>query len=181
MILDVRERILQQLQACIATIRPGAVFPLPAGKTHRPITTDLGGRAYNKARALEAYDSSELPCVEILTNAGTADSIRETADDDLYLASLKVQLFGFVKGDDAGDGKEAPVRAVLNALRSDLIIAVEAFPFWTGTDWPEPITRSAGNMATVLESVYTEPAISSPDSYVVIDYSIMYCFNRFDP
>jgi hypothetical protein len=181
MILDVRERILQRLQACIGSLAPGVVYDFPRGRTHRPITTDLGGRVFARALTQERYDATELPCVELLTHAGTPDTIREVSDDDLYLADMKVQVFGFVKATDAGDGKDAPVRAKLNAFRADLIVALEAFPYWTSADYPEAITRSVGPVVMVLEAVYTEPAISAPDSYVVIDYAIRYVFNRLDP
>ena len=178
---DVREEILTRLQACLATVAPGVVYTFPGGATHRPIETDLGGRVYAKARPEAGFDSSELPCVEILTSSTSNDPIREATDDDTYLADMKVEVWGYAKVDDAGDDKDAPVRRALNALRADLITAVEAFPYWTSTDYPEAITRRVGRLATILESQFTEPAISAPDGYLTLSYTIRYQFSRLNP
>ena len=180
--LDTRERILLQLQACLKTLRPGVVFPLPFGKTHRAIQTDLGGRVFNRVRPLASFSEGDMPCVELVTSSGTEDAVREAADDDFYLTDLNVELWGYVYAGDSGDGPDAPVRRALNALRADLIVAVEAFPFWyDGDEWPEPAARSCGVITPVLVSTFTEPATATPDGYLKLDYRLAYTFNRFDP
>ena len=178
---DKREAILTRLQACVATVAPGVVYTFPHGVTHRPIETNLGGRVYNKVRSQARVDSSEMPFVEIITSAATSDSVREIADEDVYLAELRVELWGYVKADDQGDGLDSTVRPLLNSLRADLIVAVEAFPYWTSTDYPEAVTRRVGPIATVLQSVFTEPATDAPDGYLQIEYAIRYTFSRRDP
>lgn len=177
---DFREEMLVRLRACIATLAPGVVYTFPDGRTHRPIETDLKGHAYDKARAEQTFDWSELPLVEILTSSSNEDAV-EVNDDDLYSSEMNVDIWGFLKSDDAGDGKNAPVRAALNAFRADLIVAVEAFPFWTSTDYPEPITRRVGMIQTTLKSQFTEPATHSPDAYLKLSYGIRYSFTRLDP
>lgn len=177
---DFREEILIRLRACVATLAPGVVYTFPGGRTHRPIVTDLKGHAYDKARAEQTFDSSELPLVEILTSSTTEDAV-EVNDDDMYTSDLNVDVWGFLKSDDAGDGKNAPVRAALNAFRADLIVAVEAFPFWTSADYPEPIIRRVGLIQTTLRSQFTEPATHSPDAYLKLSYAIRYSFTRLDP
>jgi hypothetical protein len=178
---DSREEILVRLQACIATLAPGVVYTFPGGRTHRPIETDLGGRCYSKVRPEASFDSSELPAVELLTNNSEDDTIREVADDDTYLADMKVQIFGYLKSDDAGDEKDAVVRAKLNAFRADLIVAVEAFPYWTSAEYPEPIRRRVGEIETVLQKQMTEAAINAPDGFLTLDYAIRYRFSRLNP
>ncbi len=178
---DVREEILTRLPACIATLKPGVVYTFPGARTHRPIETDIGGRVFVNLRGEARFDSSELPAVEIVTNAETEDAIREVSDDDVYLADLKVRIFGYVKGDDAGDQKTAPVRAALNALRADLIIAVEAFPYWTSTDYPESIRRRVGEVEMILIGQWTEAAVGAPDGFLYLDYAIRYRFSRLQP
>lgn len=178
---DVREEILARLQPCLATIAPGVTFTFAGGRTHRPIETDLGGRVYSNVRGEARFDSSELPAVEIVTNSDADDAIREVADDDTYLADLKVRVFGYVKSEAAGDEGNASVRPALNALRADLVIAMEAFPFWTSADYPEPIRRRVGEVEMVLTSQWTEAAINAPDGFLYLDYSIRYRFSRLNP
>lgn len=178
---DVREEILTRLQACIATVAPGVSFTFPGGRTHRPIETDLGGRVYAKVRPEASFDETDLPAVEILTNSEKADTIREVSDDDVYLADMNVRLFGYVKSEDAGDDKDGPVRALLNSLRADLIVAMEAFPYWTSTAFPEPIRRRVGNVEMILQQQETEAAINAPDGFLILDYAIRYHFSRLNP
>lgn len=178
---DIRETILERLQACVKTLAPGITYTFPHGHTHRPVVTNLGGRVYSKIRSQGRVDATEMPYVEIVTSAATADTVREIADEDVYAAETRVELWGYVKAEDQGDGLDSDVRPLLNSLRADLIIAVEAFPFWTSADYPEAITRRVGPMATVLQSQWTEPATDAPDGYLVLDYAIRYVFNRRDP
>lgn len=178
---DVREEILTRLHACLATIAPGVTFTFPGGRTHRPIETDLGGRVYSNTRGEARFDSSELPAVEIVTNSEADDAIREVSDDDVYLADLKVRVFGYAKSKTAGDEKDASVRPALNALRADLVIAMEAFPYWTSTDYPESIRRRVGEVEMILTSQWTEAAINAPDGFLYLDYSIRYRFSRLHP
>ena len=178
---DVREEILVRLKACLATIAPGVVYTFPGARTHRPIETDLGGRVYAKVRPEVGFDATDLPAVEILTNSEADDAIREVSDDDTYLADLKVRVFGYVKGEDAGDDNDAPVRRALNALRADLIIAMEAFPYWTSATYPEAIRRRVGEVEMILLSQWTEAAINAPDGFLYLDYAIRYRFSRLNP
>lgn len=178
---DVREEILSRLAACLATVAPGVTFIFPGGRTHRPIETDLGGRVYVNIRGEARFDASELPAVEIVTNSDSEDAIREVSDDDVYLADLKVRVFGYVKGDDAGDMKTAPVRTALNALRADLVTAMEAFPYWTSTEYPDAIRRRVGEVEMILVSQWTEAAVGAPDGFLYLDYSIRYRFSRLNP
>lgn len=178
---DVREEILVRLAACLATIAPGVVYTFPGTRTHRPIETDLGGRVFVNLRGEARFDSSELPAVELVTNQGTEDAIREVADDDVYLADLKVRVFGYVKGNDAGDQKTASVRTALNALRADIVIAMEAFPYWTSSDYPEAIRRRVGDVEMILQSQWTEAAVGAPDGFLYLDYAIRYRFSRLNP
>lgn len=178
---DIREELLERLQACVKTLAPGVVYTFPGGATHRTIESDLGGRCYSKVRAQGRVDATEMPFVEIVTSSGNADPIREVADEEIYLGELRAEIWGYVKADDQGDGLDSVVRPLLNALRADLIVAVEAFPYWTSADYPEAITRRVGPVATVLQSQWTEPATDAPDGYLVLDYSIRYVFNRRNP
>ena len=178
---DVREIILERLQACVKTLAPGVVFTFPHGQTHRPIVTDLDGRVYSKVRAQGRVDATEMPYVEIITSAATADSVREIADEDIYLAETRVELWGYVKAEDQGDGLDSVVRPLLNELRADLIVAMEAFPYWTSADYPEALARRIGPVTTVLQSQWTEPATDAPDGFLVLDYAIRYTFDRRDP
>ncbi len=180
LIIDKREAILVQLQAMLRTLRPGVTFSHPDGK-HRPITTDLGGRVYSKVRAAAKADATEHPFVEILTSSGGPDTIREVADDSIYLGDLNIEVWGFVKADDQSDDFDAPVRARLNALRADLIIAVECFPYWTSDEFPIPINRRAGVMKPVLTSQFTEPATEAPDGFVKLGFAIGYAFSALNP
>ncbi len=178
---DKREALLARLQACVKTLAPGVVFTFPHGATHRPIESDLGGRCYNKVRAEARVDSSEMPFVEIITSASSEDTVREVGDENIYLAETPVEIWGYVKADDQGDGFDSVVRPIANALRADLIVAVEAFPFWTSTEYPDPITRLVGPVGTILTGQYTEPAIDAPDSFVKVNYSIRYTFSKLNP
>lgn len=178
---DVREEIITRLAACLSTLAPGVAYTFPGGRVHRPIETDLGGRVYVNLRGEARFDSSELPAVELVTSSDSEDSIREVSDDDVYLADLKVRVFGYVKGDDGGDQKTAPVRSSLNALRADLVTVMEAFPYWTSTDYPEAIRRRVGEVEMILQSQWTEAAVGSPDGFLYLDYAIRYRFSRLNP
>lgn len=178
---DVREEIITRLAACLATLAPGVTYTFPGTRVHRPIETNLGGRVYVNLRGEARFDSSELPSVELVTNSDADDAIREVADDDVYLSDLKVRVFGYVKGDDAGDEKTAPVRTALNALRADLIIVMEAFPFWTSADYPESIRRRVGEVEMILQGQWTEAAVGAPDGFLYLDYAIRYRFSRLNP
>jgi hypothetical protein len=177
---DKREAILTRLQACVKTLAPGVVYTFPHGATHRPIESNLDGRCYNKIRTQGRVDATEMPFVEIIT-ADAEDTVREIGDEDIYLAEMPVELWGYVKADDQGDGFDTVVRPVANALRADLIVACEAFPFWTSTEYPDPITRLVGPLGTVLVSQFTEPAIDAPDSFVKVRYAIRYTFSKLNP
>lgn len=178
---DTRETILVQLQACLKALRPGVVFSFPFGKTHRPIVTDLRGHVFARVIPQARFDAEDLPCVELITSEGTEDAVREVADDDFYMADLNVTLWGYARSGDAGTDHDAPVRRVLNALRADLIVAVEAFPYWTSAEYPEPIIRQVGLVTPVLLSSWTEPASDSADGFLTIDYALRYTFNKLDP
>lgn len=178
---DVREEIITRLAACLSTLAPGVTYTFPSTRVHRPIETDLRGRVYVNLRGEARFDSSELPSVELVTNSDADDAIREVADDDVYLSDLKVRVFGYVKGDDAGDEKTAPVRTALNALRADLIIVMEAFPFWTSAGYPESIRRRVGEVEMILQGQWTEAAVGAPDGFLYLDYAIRYRFSRLHP
>lgn len=178
---DKREALLVRLQACVKTLAPGVVYTFPHGATHRPIESNLGGRVYNKIRTESRVDATEMPFVEIITSAATADSIRDVADEDIYLAETHVDVWGYVKADDQGDSLDSVVRPLLNELRADLIVAVEAFPYWTSTDYPDPITRLVGPVGVVLVSQWTEPATDAPDGYLMLTFAIRYTFSKLNP
>jgi hypothetical protein len=179
--MDVREVILDRLVACIATVKPGVVFRFPDGRTHRPIESDLGGRVFSKVRSQARTDSTEMPFVEVITSAGTPDSIREVGDENFYTAEMRVEVWGYVKATDQGDAFMSNVRPKLNALRADLVVAIEAFPWWTGPGYPEALVRRVGPVGTVMQAQFTEPATDQPDGFLVIDYAIRYVFDRLDP
>lgn len=184
--MDTREAILLRLQDVLKTIVPGVVFSFPGGLTHAEITTDLGGplhpRVYSMMRAQEKVDESECPSVEIVTSSSVADAVA-VADDELYICDLNVQVWGYAKATDQGDGLDSTVRPLLNKLRADLIIAIEAFPYWTGVEpWQaEDARRAWGVMGPVLKGQWTEPSTENPSGYLVLEYVIRYPFNRRNP
>ena len=179
--IDTREKILVRLQACLKTVKPGVVFTFPFGKTHRPIETDLKGHVFARVIPQARFDDEDMPCVELITSSGTEDGIREAADEDFYLADLNVTLWGYARSGDGGTDYDAPVRRMLNRMRADLVVAVEAFPWWTSEEHPEPIIKSVGLVTPILTSWWTEPATDTPDGILTIDYTLRYAFNKLDP
>ena len=179
--MDHREYLLQRLQDVLKTVAPGVTFFLPLGGSHRPIENNLGGRVYSKVRSSARTDDTECPYVELITSEKTPDSVRETADEDVYLAEMRVELWGYVKASDQGDGFDSVVRPLINSLRADLIVAVEAFPYWTDATHPEPAIQRAGSVGTVLVSQWTEPAMDAPDGFLVLEYAIRYAFDKRNP
>lgn len=177
MTLDRREYLLGRLQACVATLAPGVVYTFPDGLPHRSIQTDLGGRCYSKSRTQARVDADEMPFVEILTSSQGADDVT-ALDSDLYAATLRVTIMGYVKADDQADSLDAVVRQKLDILRADLITAVEAFPYWTAGGTVDAARVVLGPIEPVLTSQWTEPAADYPDGYLVLEFAIRYLFNR---
>jgi hypothetical protein len=179
---DAREYLLTRLQTVLKTISPGVVFTFPDGTLSRPCVSDLGGRVYSKIRTQSRTAEEEMPFVELVTSSKMPDTVTPL-DSDMYAADLKVELWGYVKADDQGDGFDTVVREKLNLLRGDLIIAVEAFPYWTSNpgfvfDSPRSVL---GPIEPVLTSQWTEPAMDTPDGFLTLEFSIRYLFNRKNP
>ena len=180
MILDKREWLLLRLQDALRTVAPGVVYAFPDGLPHRAIVSDLSGRVYSKVRSQARTDADEMPYGESLTSGHGPDAV-QPLDSDLYAADLKVEVYGYVKADDQADSLDAVVRQKLNDLRADLIVAVEAFPYWTDATHPEPATSVLGPIEPVLVSQFTEPAGDWPDGFLVLEFQIRYLFNRKNP
>lgn len=177
---DRRELLLLYLEALLKSIAPGVVFPLP-GPPHREIVSDLGARVYTQMIPEARFGAETFPVVEMLTSASTEDAIREAASDDMYLADLNVDLIGYVRAGDAGMGGHASARAAANALRADLIVAVESLPYWTSAEFPEPARRRCGEITTMLKSQFTEVPTDVPTGFCTVSYAITYAFSRTNP
>lgn len=180
MTLDRREWLLVRLQDVLKTLAPGVTYTFPDGLPHRPIETNLHGRVYSRQRTEARVDVSEMPFVELLTAASAGDTVT-ALDSDFYAADLRVEIYGYVRSENQGDSLDSDVRAKLNALRADLLVAVEAFPYWTSGGTVEPATRRLGPIETVLTSQWTEPAADYPDGYLILEFVIRYVFNRKQP
>jgi hypothetical protein len=181
---DLREVILQRLQDCVLTVSPSTTFWFPDGATHAPIVNDLNGRVYNKMRAESRISSLEMPMVEIITDPSAQDQIDAGSDGDYYIATMRVKIWGYHFSDDAADDLNSTVRARLNALRADLIIAVSAFPFWSGPDptQSDPLYLGAAPGTSVqLLSQWTFVAPDTPTGVVVLEFAIRYPFNKRFP
>lgn len=178
--LDRREWLLVRLQDVLKTVAPGVTYTFPDGLPHRPIQTNLGGRVYSKQRTEARVDVSEMPFVEILTSSAAGDAVT-ALDSDAYAADMRVEIFGYVRSENQGDSLDADVRGKLNALRADLIVAVEAFPWWTSGGTLPSARNRLGPIETILVSQWTEPAADYPDGYLVLEFVIRYLFNRKDP
>jgi hypothetical protein len=183
-VADLRELILQRLQDTVLTVAPGVTFFFPDGMTHAPLVNNLGGRVYNKLRAESRISSDEMPFAEIINDPSAADTIEPGSDDDHYYATTNVKIWGYAYGEDAADGLNSPLRAQLNSLRADLIIAVSAFPFWSG---PNPAqsdalyTGVAPGTSVVLTSQWTFIAPDTPTGVTVLEFAIRYPFNKRFP
>ena len=179
--IDRREAILQRLQDVLKTVVPGVTYSHPSGVEHREILTNLGGRVFTRFRTASQLDSSEMPYVILLTSDAQADTI-EVNDNETYNASMMVQVWGFVRAADQGDGPNTAVRPLLNQLRADLLVAVECFPYWTGLDVGqfEPAVRF-GRCTPVLQTQWTEASNESPDGFMILEYLIKYTFTIFNP
>jgi hypothetical protein len=182
---DLRELILHRLQDCVATTAPATTFFFPGGMPHAPIVNNLGGRVYNKMRANVRTDAAENPYVEIITDPAGADTIEASpSDDDLYFATLRVKLWCYQRATDQGDGLNSDLRAALNSLRADLIIAASAFPYWSG---PTPAQADAlyvgiaPGTTVKLISQWTDVATDSPYGTLVLEFAIRYPFNKRTP
>lgn len=181
---DLRELILQRLQDTVTTVAPGVTFWFPDGAAHAPLVNNLGGRVYNKMRAESRVTTDEMPFVEIITAPDAADTVEPGSDDDHYYATTRVKVWGYAYGPDAADGLNSPLRALLNSLRADLIIAVSAFPFWSG---PNPAQSdalyvgAAPGTNVVLLSQWTFIAPDTPTGVTVLEFAIRYPFNKRFP
>jgi hypothetical protein len=180
---DLREFILQRLQDCVAAVTPTTTFTFPGGMLHAPLVNDLTGRVFNKMRAESKVDGSECPFVEIITDPATTDPI-EIGDDDLYYATTRVKVWGYQRSGDQGDSFNSTLRAALNSLRSDLIVAISAFPFWAGTNagQTDPLFLGAApGMSVTLLSQWTDIATDTSTGTLVLELSIRYPFNKRFP
>jgi hypothetical protein len=182
--VDTRELVLQRLQDCVATTAPSTTFFFPGAMPHAPIVNDLGGRVYNKMRANVRTDAAENPYVEIITDPASADLIEAGLDDDLYFATVRVKIWCYQRATDQGDSLNSDLRAALNSLRADLIIAVSAFPYWSG---PTPAQADALYVGIVpgttvkLLAQWTDVATDSPYGTLVLEFAIRYPFNKRTP
>ena len=180
--MDKREFVLQRIQDTLKAIAPGVTFTFPDGGTHDPITSDVGGRVYNKLRNDDEVDATQCPSIEVVTSAKETDTI-EVDDQDLYHATVHVQIWGRHKSGDQGAGRDSDIRARLNALRADIIIAVHAFPFWTGTEdgQADPARALIGPLEVTLTSQETDTTTDAPGGYTILDFSVRYPFSKRSP
>lgn len=174
--LDDREFLLGRLATVIALIAPGVTFRTIDGGTTEPCTVDLGGRVWQRMRSEQRTDVTEMPCVELVTSAENGDSL-EVISDTLYAATTQVQLWGYQKADDQGDGFDSAVRPLLNALRADIVKAVDAFPFYDPGDGFGTAGQRCPPCTVSLRSQWTEPASDAPDGYLVMVYDIRWLMN----
>jgi len=175
-----RELILTRLQQTIAALRPGLALPFAEPLPHRTVMTDLGGRCYTRVRPGMRLDEAECPFVEIEHDYNGPEAIF-VADDDLYFGEVNIALWGFQRAEDQGDGLNAIVRPLLNALRADLIMAVAAFPYWPSAEDPECVNRRLGSgVAVILRTQWTEPDQDSPQGFVVVELTVRYPLNRHE-
>lgn len=178
--IDTREFVLARVEEVLQLIAPGVVFPLP-GPPHREIMTDLHGRVFNRPRPDSKLDSSETPFVECITSSKRADTI-EVCDDTFYTVTTPMEVWGYIKADDTGQEFNSPTRTALNALRADLIVAMESVPYWIGAA-PNivPSARQRAGLAVVLTGQETQLFVGSKTAWVVLDYDLRYRFNTHNP
>lgn len=192
---DTREWLIARLQRVVSTLKPGVTFTLPGSTApHRAIETDLSTtaeaaalgakpRVWGKLRGIQRLSPEEFPFVEVVTAPGRTDIV-EAHDQDFYRATMAIALYGYHYDPQQGEmGYAQPLRERLNSMRADLILAVEAFPFWTGPDIGENVAaiQRVGLCETVLESQETETPSDAPDGYVRLVYRITYLFNVREP
>jgi hypothetical protein len=180
--MDLREFILQRIQDTLKAITPGASFTFPDSMPHAAITSDVGGRVYNKLRNDEEIDAAQCPSIEVVTSAKDTDTI-EVDDQDCYHATLHGQAWGHHKSGNQGQGYDSDIRARLNALRADIVIALHAFPFWTGTGagQAEPARAVVGPLEVTLTSQETDTTTNAPSGFTVVDFAVRYPFNKRFP
>ncbi len=180
--MDTRELVLSRVQDCVKTLAPGVVYTFPGGMLHAPIVSDLNGRCYSKMRAEVNVDSSCSPYVEIVTNAATVDAI-EVGDDDVYFDTMTFDVWGYCYAGDQGDGLDSVVRPTLNQLRADLLIAVSAFPYWTGTapNQLDSLLKRIGNVIVNLTAQWTDPSTEAPYGQVHLIFTARWPFNKRFP
>lgn len=178
--IDRRELLLQYVEACVATIAPGVVFMFPGGAAQRATETDLGGRVFSRAIPEARMSQLAFPAVEMLVDSSQEDVVT-VSDDDFYHVEVPVSFIGYVSTGDAGTGGNPPVREQLNKLRADLIVAIEAFPYWTSAEFPEPARRRCGEITTTLKAQSTEAPADWPTGFCTLTYAITYTFSRTNP
>jgi hypothetical protein len=180
---DAREFLLQRFQDVLKTVAPGVVFTFPDGMTHSPLQNDLGGRVYSLMRANAKVDATECPFVEIVTNPKSVDKIT-VGDDDLYHATISVQLWAYARATDGGDGLDSTVRPALNSLCADLLIAMEAAPYWTGSvsaPFESLIAGFGPRLSVTFTTRWTETATESAKGMAVLEFEVRYPFNKRFP
>lgn len=180
--VDKREFLLQRIQDALKSITPGAAFTFPGGDAHAPITSDVAGRVYNKLRSDSELDATQCPAIEVITNPKDVDSI-EIDDQDLYHATMHVQIWGRAKSGNQGESRDSDIRAKLNALRADIVVAMHAFPFWTGSDADQADSAAVviGPIEVTLISQETDATTQSPDGFTVLDFAVRFPFNKRFP
>lgn len=180
--LDRRERILQRLEAVCKSLRGSAtVIPTWDGSpSPREIVTDLGGRVFNRMREGDR-GRDELPAVEILNDGGNTDTL-EVLGQELYRATMPVQVYGYAASREENAKTSSGVRGPLDSLRADLVTAIEALPWWTGVDvdQQDPLSRHGATSVRILRQ-WTEPDLSQATGYLVIDLEVSYIFTTGNP
>lgn len=172
-----RELILSRLASTIREIAPGKVYNFPNSFTHAAIETDLGGRVMLRQEPLARLDAFQLPAVVIVADL-TAPEEFIVLSKNLRHARLTLTVIGYHQVEDAGDESNSELRARLNALRSDLIIACHAAPHWPAVTSQDSIRARIGSGFTlILMEQWSDPGVDSSKGACVLEYVATYPVN----
>jgi hypothetical protein len=97
---------------------------------------------------------------------------------------MSVQLWCYASGDDSGDGLDSIVRPQLNSLCSDLMIGVEAVPYWAGAVVPpfdSLINIFGPRLSFTITDRWTRPAVQGPGGFAFVSFDVSFPFNRLNP
>jgi hypothetical protein len=167
---DLREWALSQIQDTLKAIVPGATLTTWDGMHTEPFVSDIGGRVYSRRRPQQKISEEECPYVEFVASPQKRDTL-EPLDDDAYMAAMQVVVTGYDRADDAGDSFDAPVRAKLHELGSDLRMAIEASQAqsWRGRRFGSGLVINQENAEYIV-------AADGPYGAVIIEATVRYPF-----
>lgn len=172
-----REWLLERLARVLRDVAPGAQFPTPFIGTglHRPIVSTLkkAESRFFDPEAEGGVDSMPYACV---MPAPGRDDISTVIDGELYEVSSPILIVAYAAQRGEDDSSTPDARATLDELRSDLLIAIEGFPFWKGAGAGEEVSaiERAGHVATILETSAIATPIYQPYGELTISYRLVW-------